>query len=248
MNIFKLGKQPPRIDSRTLKFAKYREGLPSIDPPEIVDWIPSGTIWPMMLNDNLGDCTIAAAGHMIEQWSKLASGVGTILPDSDILKAYEDVGGYVPGDPSTDNGCVMLDVLNYWRKTGIGGHHITAYVKINRRDQQEVKEALYLFGNVYTGIALPLSAQGADEWQVVPGPGDQPGSWGGHSIPALTYTALARTVVTWWELLPMTPQFWADYVDEAYAVVSLEWIAKNGLSPSHFNLGQLMADLEAVTA
>jgi hypothetical protein len=202
----------------------------------------------MMLNDNLGDCTIAAAGHMIEQWTKIASGSALIPTDAQILKAYEDVGGYVPGDPSTDNGCVMLNVLNYWRNSGIGGHHITAYVQINQSNPQEVKEALYLFGNVYTGIALPLSAQGADEWEVEPGPNDVPGSWGGHCIPALTFDAKVRMVVTWGELLPMTPEFWADYVDEAYAVLSLEWIAKNGLSPSHFNLGQLMADLSSVTA
>jgi hypothetical protein len=217
----------------------------------------------MFLNDQLGDCTIAAAGHMIGEWSADAN--KAYMPtDPQILAAYEDVGGYKPGDPSTDNGCVMLDVLNYWRKTGIAGHKIQAYVSIEPKSSAEISDAIYLFGNVYLGIQLPLSAQGAADWRV-PANGDQPGtpgeagSWGGHCVPIVGYSQSqgfmqpqpgpgGLTVVTWGGKLNMSWMFLETYADEAYAVLSPDWIESNGRAYNGFDLAQLETDLKAITA
>ena len=38
-----------------------------------------------------------------------------------------------------DNGAVILDVLNYWRKTGIGGHPISAYADLKELDAGNVE-------------------------------------------------------------------------------------------------------------
>jgi hypothetical protein len=38
------------------------------------------------------------------------------------------------------------------------------------------------------------------------------------------------------------------YVDEVYAVVTPQWIEANGLSPSGFNLEQLLADRAVVSS
>jgi hypothetical protein len=252
MQIHKLGKRAPRIDHRTLHMARYRiPGAISV-PPE-VSWVTKVSAWPMMLNDSLGDCTCAAAGHMIEQWTTYAGSPFT-PPDSAILTAYEDpsVGDYNPNDASTDNGAVMLDVLNYWRQTGIGGHKIFAFMKVNLANMDEVREAVYLFGNVYWGVQLPASAQGADSWTVPDGgvasPNGSPGSWGGHCVPIVAMSPETLTCVTWGETLKMSHGFFSDYGDEGYAVLSLDWIEKNGLSPGQFNLKQLEADLKIVTA
>jgi hypothetical protein len=211
----------------------------------------------MYLNDVIGDCVPAAAGHMVEQWTTYA-GLPVIPTDADILKVYEDIGGYVPDDPSnpqtnaSDNGATMLDMLNYWRKTGVAGHKILAYVQVNPKNADEVRTAIYLFGNLFTGIQLPTSVQGFERWIVPDGgmasPVGVPGSWGGHCIPIVADSPRSRTCVTWGGLLKMSPNFMLDYVDEAFAVLSLQWIEKNGLSPSHFNLAQLEADLKIVTA
>jgi hypothetical protein len=146
----------------------------------------------------------------------------------------------------------MLDALNYWRTTGIAGHKILAFVSVNPLNADEVREAVYLFGNVFTGIQLPTSVQGFNSWTVPDGgtasQNGQPGSWGGHCIPMVAVSPKSRTVVTWGGTLKMSPNFETDYVDEMYAVLSLDWIEKNGLSPSQFNLAQLEADLKIVTA
>src|SRR5580658_5974106 len=102
----KLGKKPVRYDGRTLKLSNYLKSLPPI-PPRI-EWSATETDWSMMLNDTLGDCTCACAGHMIRSWYNAASSKQVVVPDAEILTAYEAVSGYTPSDPNSDNGADIL--------------------------------------------------------------------------------------------------------------------------------------------
>ncbi len=243
----RIGKRAPRLDPRTFRAERF---LPAVlpKPSHGYQWDGAVATWPMLLNDNLGCCVPAASGHMIQQWTAY-TGSHIVPSDGQILKAYEDIGGYVPGDPSTDNGCVMLDALNYWRQTGIAGHKILAYIKVDLKKTDQVRLSIELFGNLYLGIQLPISAQGAGKWTVPPGGpvGDgSPGSWGGHCLPIVAYNPRVLTVVTWGSLLPMTWEFMAAYADEAYCVLSQDWIDNTGIAPSKFALAQLQADLTSL--
>lgn len=246
----KFGKRAPRRDPRTLKLSHYLKpaGLPPA--PQEVSWVVKPPTWPMYLNDQLGDCVEAAMAHMVNQWTFYASGQETLLTDSDVLKAYEAIGGYVPGHPSTDKGSDMLTALNYWRKTGIGGHKILGYVAIDPANVNQVKLSIELFGNVFLGLALPLSVEGASDWTVPEGGiylrAGLPGGLGGHCVPVMAASPLTRTCITWGGKLKMSANFLADYADEAYAVLSPDWIEKNGIAPSVFNLDALKADLAAL--
>ena len=242
-----LGKRAPRTDHRTLKLARYL-GLPA--PPVSANWDRKVASWPMMLNDTLGDCVCAAAGHMVEQWSEYA-GSEVVLPDSAIESMYEQVGGYVPGQAATDNGCDMLTALNWWRKTGLSGHKIQAFASLNPSFQAQVKSSVYLFGNVYLGLALPATAQHQKTWEVCGdgASGDAaPGSWGGHCVPIVAYNSQTLTVITWGEKMEMTWPFLLAYADEAYAVLSPDWSNSKGVAANNFNLTQLQNDLSEVTA
>ena len=55
-----------------------------------------------------------------------------IVSDADIEKAYEAVGGYVPGDEWTDNGAVEIDVLKFWQKAGDRRVKIGAFVSVDQ--------------------------------------------------------------------------------------------------------------------
>jgi hypothetical protein len=65
-----LGRVAPRHDPRTLRSSRsYIDDavlLPEI--PETFDLVPQVASWPMYGNDSLGDCTIAAVGHMVQAW------------------------------------------------------------------------------------------------------------------------------------------------------------------------------------
>jgi hypothetical protein len=244
----KLGKRPARHDTRTLQMANYLE-LPEI--PAARDWTTKAAAnWGMMLNDTLGDCTCAATGHLTQAWTSNAGAKEITFPDQAILKAYEAVGGYQPGKPETDRGAVELDVLRYWRKTGIGGTKIDAFVALEPKNHLHVRAAVELFGGAYIGVALPVSAQRQAVWSVPPGGPTgtgAPGSWGGHAVVIEAYDQHGLTCITWGQKKKMTWAFWDAYCDEAYALLSELWAGKKP-APSGFNLSALQADLKAVAS
>jgi hypothetical protein len=257
MLIHKLGKQPRREDRfhRTLQFKNYRllEALPT--PPPEISYVVKVPSWPMLLNDQLGDCVIAAMGHMVQQWTYFASG-GTAMQtmtDQEALAAYEAIGGYYPPDPSTDQGCDMLTALNYWRNQGIRvagkNHKIAGFVELTPT-LANLREAAWIFGNVFTGVALPTAVQGADDWTVpeggIYGAAGQPGGWGGHCIPVMAESPETATCITWAERLKMSHNFFSDYCDEAYAVLSEDWLTAQGDTLTGFNLAQLRKDIAAL--
>lgn len=243
MQNYKLGKHPARRDTRTLRLATYISKL--APAPAAFDLTKKMTDIGMMLNDNLGDCTCAAVGHIIQQWTA-ENEDQVILQDSVIEKLYEAVGGYVPGEPNTDNGAVLLDVLNYWTKNTVATHKLGAYVAVDPKIAEEVKNSVFYFGNVYVGVELPLSAQDQDVWSVpftrTLGKG-KPNSWGGHAIPIVAYDEDTLTCITWGAFKKMTWDFFHTYCDEAFALLSPDWLAKDGRSPVGFNIDQLQADI-----
>jgi len=249
----KLGKNKAVIDHRTLRMAKYVTSvLPP--PPAEVSWITklkAAEQLPMYLNDKLGDCVIAAAAHMIQQWNFYA-GHPAQPSDTDVLAGYCAVGGYQPGNPSTDTGTDMLAFLKYWRSSGLGGHKIGAFLAVDPTNLVEVRQAINLFGNLYIGVQLPVSAQGQNAWTVPNGginsDAGSPGGWGGHCIPLVASSPETHTCVTWGASLKMSHNFLSDYCDEAFAVLSRDWINQRGISPQGFDFNQLSADLAALAS
>lgn len=255
----KLGKQPPQIDARTLRIERYfTSALPA--PPSRVDWSRGFNFdWKMMLNgpssnpiapDGIGDCTEAKKGHAVQIWT-LCNGRMVTVPDSVVLAAYEADSGYVPGDPSTDNGEKMLTNLKAWRKNGFGGHALSAFAAIDYSNFASVVQSIYLFGLVDIGLQVPQSAMDQNLagkiWDVVPNDG---GILGGHNVivPMFDATSHTLTCITWGMRQLMTWAFFAKYVDEAYALLAPDWLQRGGFDPSGFNAAALAADLNAVTA
>ena len=160
-------------------------------------------------------------------------------------------GGYNPNDENSDQGASMLTALNYWRNVGIivqgERHKIGGYVSINATDLDEVRSAIWMFGNLFTGVQLPVSVQAADDWTVpdggIYGPAGQVGGWGGHCIPTMAESPETLTCVTWGERLKMSHNFLLDYADECYAVLSADWLNSVGKAPAGFDLAALKRDI-----
>ena len=241
----RLGRKAIKTDTRTLALGDYlTPSLPS--PPPAADWTKGITSWGMMLNDTLGDCTIAGAAHAVQVWTANTGGIVT-LPDSTVKKYYEKWDGYQPGNPSTDNGGVELDVLNDWQKHGFAGNKLVAFADPKPLNLVQIRQSIALFGGVYIGMALPITAQTEDVWDVVPkgGANAQKGSWGGHCVFVPKYDQHGFTCITWGQLKTMTLAFWKKYCDEAHTLLGQDWLAVKG-APNGFNQAQLLADLKAI--
>jgi len=243
-----LGKKPKRTDKRTLKLATYLKPERLTLPPPALDW-GHDSPYPLYKNDEIGDCTCASAAHQVITWS-MASGQSSPLPtNGDVVTAYSAVSGYDPKTGANDEGAVMLDVLNYWRRTGIGGHKILAYVEADRTNIVELELAMHLFGGLYVGLALPIVADSQPVWTVTDaefeGPAT-PGSWGGHAVHLDQYDAFGPKVRTWGKRQKMTWQWLLSYADEIYCCISTDWIGKSGLAPNGFDLVQLERDIKTV--
>jgi hypothetical protein len=244
----KLGKLPARTDVRTLHLARYIDATQLPPPPPDLDLAAVVPDWPMYGNDRIGDCTTAAAAHMIEAWTAPTRGAAVEVSERSVLTAFDKVKQVDP--ISGEEGAVELDVLTYWRKRGIGGHRIGAFARVPVWNHSLVRTAAYLFGGLYIGLQLPESAQRQPIWDwthSLDGPA-RPGSWGGHAVDIVGYERQTLTVVTWGRLQELTWAFWDRYVDEVYAVLSVDFLDEAGQAPNGFDLAALKRDLALVTA
>lgn len=244
----KLGALAPHPEDThpRVKLANHMTGtLPTA--PAIVDYASRVRSWPMYLNDQIGDCTAAGVAHALQAWTAYAKGLVT-LPNSAVLSLYEAF-GYVPGDPSTDNGAVEQDVLHYVQQHGVGGHKIRAYAQVNHEDPYVMKDALNLFGSLYLGAQMPQSAMDqtnqALPWTVVDGSPIE----GGHCFVAQRWDTAAAPmqVVTWGQLQRVSIDWWLANGQEAWVMISDDWFRANGLSVSGINLSSLGDDFAVVT-
>lgn len=252
----KLGRKAVKHDSRTLRLENYL--TPDIPPaPPSANWSCGVSDWGMLDNDRLGDCTIAGAIHAVMVWAKNLN-VPVSFTDRTAIQYYSKWCGYNPSNPASDQGGILLDIVNDWKAQTLNNFGLAAFTSVNPQNIEHVKQAINLFGGLYIGVALPLSAQGQSEWDVIStigwftrlfsgqaGGNTDPGSWGGHCVYVVGYDEETVTVITWGGLLKMTWAFWRTYVDECYALLSPTWVGAKG-SPLGLNMAQLNDDLQKI--
>lgn len=245
MTAFVYGKLDPLHESVAprVKVSDHLAVTPAV--PAVVDWASKVGTWPMYMNNAIGDCTCAALAHALEAWTTYSQGTTLALQDSDVLNLYEAVSGYNPQTGANDNGAIEQKVLEYVQQYGIGGHKIRAFAQVDHTNLAEMKQALDIFGSVYLGFQVPQSCEqqfGAGQpWTVVPG---SP-TVGGHAINLQKWDADYMYPVTWGKLQPMAPDFWLTYGDEAWVIITDDWINKQtGLTPGGLNLNGLLNEFD----
>lgn len=247
--MLKLGRKAVVTDTRTLRLSKYlTDQLPP--PPAARDWTRGGKSWSMLLNDQLGDCTIAGVAHAVQIWTVNASKEALIAND-EVLQAYEKWCGYVPGNPATDQGGIELDVLKDWKAQGFAGYPLTAFATVLPANRIHVQQAVNLFMGLYIGLNVPA--------YIMPDDGNVPELWnvdpsadntiiGGHCVYVVGYQPhpkheLIVKFISWGMVYTMAWAFWVQFVDEAYALISPAMVGQTGEAPNGFDMAQLEADL-----
>jgi hypothetical protein len=257
--IYKLGKRPAQYDRRDLQFAYYRVAALPPYPAQFGHEVQvDANGWGMLGNgpddsvapgfQGAGDCVFAGADHETLLWTT-EGGRPAKFTGANAIADYSAVTGYRPNIPFSDRGTQTRAALNYRRKTGILDadgirHKIGAYLALEPGNIDHLLEALYLFGAVGIGLKFPNSAMdqfnSGQPWSVVPGAK----AAGGHYVPLVAMRNYL-VCVTWSRLQMMTWQFYKEYCDEAWAILSPEMLTA-GVSPEGFNLAQLQADLSAL--
>lgn len=234
---YKLGKLNAQQPYGLGTLATYIAGrLPT--PPTSVA-VPSVTDWGMMLNDQLGDCTMAGVGHVIVASDAEVVENDAIPTDAQIRAQYFAFTG------GQDAGCVEADVLREWYQHGLfgGENKIAGYVRCDRTTN-EVHVAIALYGACYVGVQCPSSAQeqfeAGEPWVVVPGSPVE----GGHCIVFVGYDAEYLYAVTWGGIAKVSYPWWSKYGDEAWAVIPQAFVEK-GAGPL-VDLATLQADLNTL--
>lgn len=251
---FRMGRRRPVARCPRLSLKNYlKMSLPA--PPESMGYAAKaeGALSQMYLNDSLGDCVIAGMAHVE---GVLTGNVGNpaIFSDGQIMALYSAIGGYVPGDPSTDQGCDEQTALNYWQQKGVVDRKIMGWMSVNPSDSTEVRTALWLFENLIFGVELP------DAW-VNPMPSAPGFVWesageadpeNGHCFVATGYGPSGLQICTWGMLGSITNAAVQKYAGaseggELYCVISQDGIAKaSQKAPNGFDWSQLVADFDSM--
>lgn len=240
----KLGRRPAKHLRSMPMLSRYTVALPA--PPANLIWTGGRQDWGMLLNDSIGDCTIAGLGHIIQLWGDRTNRPAEVA-DETILDLYKRWCGYDPADTSTDQGGVETDVLRHWLAEPIAGHSLAAMTSVNPKSRIGIETAIWLFGAAYIGVGLPNTSTKQDVWDVVPGWENDPdgaiGSLGGHCIILVGYNPRHVTAITWGSTKLLTWDFLDAYCEEAYGLLSSDWIAPSGVAPSGFDLAALREDM-----
>ncbi len=216
----KLGRKPAEYRPTTPKLARYMEkGLPDV---ESVDYTTGVTIpWQMLCNDVIGCCTLAAVGHLEMGFSITANDTQlNMMTPEEVKTYYKIIGGWNPNDPMSDNGCIMTDVLDYWKYNGImigaKPNQIFGYAYLKPTDVHTMRFALRHFGGLYIGINLPQRAEDSEVWDAWEEDG---GLLGGHCITLQGVDDDNNFYgISWGQRYTITTDFLAKYCDEMYCV------------------------------
>jgi hypothetical protein len=245
---FKLGKLPKKWNEKTLLLDDYLPDALPAAPPKI--WrefkVPQGQ-WGMYGNNLAGCCTFSAKAH--RRMMETAHTGTMVTPDPAlVMDCYIALTGYDPATGANDTGCAMTDVLQYEQTTGIAGNKILAWAQIDHTNIDKIKQAMYIFGAVDIGVQFPANAMaqfnGGLAWTAED---DDGGIEGGHDVIVFGEGSVGASCVTWAMRQEFTWEWFSKYCDEAYAVISQNWInAITKLAPNSLDMAALQADLEAI--
>ena len=256
MTDLKYGCRPPRHTLRTMRSAIAMAaaldplGLAPAECRSYAATVTAKGAGPQMYdNDVFGICVPCDTANTLILRTANAAPAPVIPTLQDVLDLYHIVGGFVPGDPTTDNGCDETSMCEFLTRTGgFLGHQADATGMIDPSNQNHIKWCNYLFGHCRVGWKLPAYAQqqfkAGVPWDVMSAAGNQKAE--GHDAPVVDYRGGLFYVYTWGAKHPVTPVALSAWAIEAHAELFYDWITAQGEAPSGFDLGALAEKMEGV--
>jgi hypothetical protein len=260
------GLLPKRTDPRTIQLkdiVTFDRATPGSLPA--VPTITLGGIvklWAMYMNNKWGICGPAGIGH----WTagikaSVAYHEGKPEPrspsDEDVTALYVAVttaqgAAFDPATDANDTGVDLLTMLTVLR-TFVSDtiDQIGAFAEVDTTDVTLCDWASCAFGGLIQGYNLPLICQDGRPWTFTPpnvtAPQYAPGGWGGHCTDEANNNQRGQMMdPTWGAPMPVVRGFKAAYRNQAFVLISKDWIEVDGLAPSHLNVTKLRALLTQI--
>jgi hypothetical protein len=225
-------------------------------PPAAVDYGTKFTGWQMLGNDAAGDCVAVTWANQRALVSTALAGTTKYPDQSEVWTLYKtqnpnfDPNGSKDTDgpgSSSDGGMDIQTALELLVHTGgPDGVKAVAFAKVDYSDEQELRAAHAIFGQVWYGVNVLMANmtefnQG-QPWKYVAGsPLD-----GGHSITGVGYDPADYRFVTWAQETEWTETFRTHQVEEAWVVIWPEHLGSTQFEQG-VDVAQLAADYQAIT-
>lgn len=216
--LLRLGKGPVKKDVRNLQFAAIRKRKITVPKEYDFDAEHPGIPARMYMNDAYGCCVISGRANQTQRFELKELAKMIKITDLDVKRQYfKESGG-------EDSGLVMLNSMNSWRRKGwlAAGRRlfISLYSQVQPRDHASITQCIYSGLGLQVGADMPVSASAqfdrGQPWDVVGGSNGVPGSWGGHCVYIVGYTAKGPVCWTWARKQQMTWKWFDKYVSEVY--------------------------------
>jgi hypothetical protein len=174
---------------------------------------PVGVTYSMFGNNTESDCTVAAAGAMVEVW-QAKSGVTSTAVVGDVQHVWKALGAPNAGlDPTT--------VLSYWTNHAIDGYKVR-YTNQGDAGRLMIEQDVTQNGGAYVQVRfsagfmnyIDTNAQGV--WSHQDGNGANVDY---HQIDVIGYTNTTVTIATWGETYTATWQWFAAHEVQTFEVV-----------------------------
>lgn len=219
---YKLGRAPKIPERAKLEFGNFLRAGAIPEHPLSVDDL-TDVQFGLDMNDQYGDCVPTGFDNFRRMVTKLLTGTQVNANQDDIFRWYRtqnpnfDPAKYREQD---DQGMVIQYFLEELVKEGV----ILGFAAVDTKNSAEMQAALYLFLGLVIGVDLEVAQQGQTDhgfWDY-----SASAEWGGHCVMVGAYTGASDECITWAERVRMTSKFIANQVDEAWAVILPEHVAR----------------------
>jgi len=197
-----LGRKAPKSKERNFLCGQSLHGSTVPTPPSTIA-VPSSCangLSQTFMNTQLGCCVIAHHAHFL---ANITSQIGKpfIYTDQQIINDYHAVGGYIPGDPFSDQGCDIGTDLSYLQSTGFAdGSKLLGSITLDPTSLLALSQSVWITNGVCFGMSMPdawidpAPQQSGFVWDVAGDPNDS----NGHCFTGFAYpTAQGIAIATW---------------------------------------------------
>lgn len=240
------GRRPPK-QAPALKLRDYLTEVPAF--PASLDYLyKMGGGWNMLGNDTHGDCVAVT-------WANTRRLVSTTLGVASYPSLPQVMEFYATQNPNgSDNGMDIQTAIEYLVSAGgPDGVKALGFAAVDHCNPSEVKAAISIFGSVWTGINV-LDVNETEFSRNVPWTYDPSAQVvGGHSIISGGYGAPGagalggdERFITWAQETSFTDEFWANEVEECWAVIWPEHLGSREFTAG-MDLPTFAADYTEIT-